>query len=108
MPEGLATIEKRFSTPEEELTFLRGEVLRKEKALAENGMAPERGEVIKETVSAYANVPVKDAVAPHMELPKAQQEAVVLDLSPEPHDKQIEALVGILQEKGVRTAFDVV
>ena len=108
MPKGLVTIEKKFSTPEEELTFLRGEVLRKEQALAEKGTAPERGEVIKETVSAYASVPVQDAVAPHLEIPKTQQEAIILDLSPEPHDKQIEALVALLQKRGVRTAFDVV
>src|SRR3989338_2867140 len=99
---------QKFSSPEEELKFLREEVVRKEQALAEKGGSPEREQIVKETVQTYAQTPVYEAVAPPFAIPAHEQEAIVLDLSPEPHDKQIEALVAILQEKGVRTAFDVV
>jgi len=105
---GLGAEKSKFSSPEEELKFLREEVVRKEQALAEKGGSPEREQVVRETVQTYAQTPVYEAVAPAFAMPVAEQQAIVLDLSPEPHDKQIEALVAILQEKGVRNTFDVV
>ncbi len=109
MESGIPTLERqKFSSPEEELRFLREEVVRHEQALAEKGTTAERSEVVKKTVAAYADTPVAEAIAPHMALPREEQQAIVLDLSPESHDKQIEGLVALLQEKGVRNAFDVV
>src|SRR3989338_6884727 len=73
----VSPVERRFSSPEDELVFLREEVARKEQALAEKGAASER-------------------------------ETIVLDLAPEPHDKQIESLVVVLREKGVLNTMRVV
>jgi hypothetical protein len=105
---GLATAEQRFSSPEEELTFLREEVARREKAIAEAGAEPERTAVIKETVSAYVKTPPGEALHPKIELSPKRRESIVLDLAPEPHDKQIESLVVVLQEKGVLNTFRIV
>ncbi|MDO8594755.1 MAG: TraM recognition domain-containing protein [bacterium] len=108
MPEGIATPEQKFSSPEEELKFLREEVVRKEKALTEKGVTSERAEVIKETARSYAAVPATEVLHPSAALPPQEQQAIVLALSPEAHDKQIEGLAAIVQEKGVRNAFSVV
>ncbi len=106
---GTPTVERqKFSSPEEELTFLREEVTRKEKALAEIGAPQEREDIVKEIISAYVKMPVSDVLHPKAELQAHEQQAIVLDLSPEPHDKQIESLLVILQEKGVRNTFTVV
>ena len=98
----------RFSSPEEELKYLREEILRKEKALREKGAAPERAAVVQETVSAYAHAPVNEVLATAHALPAPEAGAIVLDLTPEPHDKQMEGLLAVVQSKGVRNAFTVV
>ena len=110
MPElGISTAEQpRFSSPEEELKYLREEILRKEKALREKGAAPERAAVVQETVSAYAHAPVNEVLATAHALPAPEAGAIVLDLTPEPHDKQMEGLLAVVQSKGVRNAFTVV
>ncbi|MEK7087893.1 MAG: hypothetical protein AAB891_01280, partial [Patescibacteria group bacterium] len=106
---GIAAAERpKFSSPEEEIRFLREEVARREQALAEKGESAERAGVVKETVNAYANTPPSEALHPAFALKKEEAQAIVLDLSPEPHDKQIESLIGVLQEKGVRNVFSVV
>ncbi|OHA21538.1 MAG: hypothetical protein A2849_03895 [Candidatus Taylorbacteria bacterium RIFCSPHIGHO2_01_FULL_51_15] len=105
---GVTGIEQKFASPEAELKFLREEVLRKEEALAEKGLSPERAELTSDTVRVYAKTPIKELIAPGAQLPQDEQETIVLDLSPEPHDKQMEALVAIMQKKGLRNAFSVV
>jgi len=100
--------EKRFSSPEEEIAFLRDEVFRKERELAERGIHPEREHIVSQTVTEYANAPAEQVLTPDHALPKEEAGAIVLDLTPEPHDKQMEALLAILQKKGVRNAFEVV
>ncbi len=96
-----------FSSPEEELAFLREEVVRKEKALADNGISPERTQVVKETIASYTEASPK-TTASVSKAEEMEQGALVLDLSPEPHDKQIAGLIKVLEEKGVRNAFSVV
>ncbi len=104
---GFAGEKPKFSSPEEELKFLREEVLKKEQALAEKGASPEREQVVQETVTAYAKTPVAESVAPTMTIPPKEKQAIVFDLAPETHDKQMEELAVIVQEKGGRTALDV-
>ncbi|MEK7208329.1 MAG: TraM recognition domain-containing protein [Patescibacteria group bacterium] len=99
---------QRFASPQEELTYLRAEVLRKEQEFSEKGTAPERDTVLRETIGAYAQEPVPRVLAPSYALPAKERGAIVLDLTPEPHDKQIAELVALVKEKGVRNAFAVV
>ncbi|MDO8619843.1 MAG: TraM recognition domain-containing protein [bacterium] len=104
---GFGTEKPKFSSPEEELRFLREEVQRKEQALAEQGESLLREKVVSETVATYAKTPVTEAVAPAMAIPAEEANKIVFDLAPEPHDKQMEELAVIVQEKGVRSALDV-
>jgi len=109
MESGVFTSEsKKFASPEEEIKFLREEVGRREQALTEQGKSPEREAVVADTMHTYAGVPAEKVLEAKVALPVKEAEAIVLDLTPEPHDKQIEAVRAILQEKGVRNAFTVV
>lgn len=64
--------------------------------------------VIAEKIQTYANTPADTVLAPHYAITEKEVEAITLDLSPEPHDKKIEELVGILLDKGIKNALSVV
>lgn len=100
--------EHRFSSPQEELQFLRAEVARREQALAESGKAEEPEKITRDTVTAYGEVPVAEVLSPGHAMPEKETEKIVLDLTPEPHDKKMEELVGIAQVKGVKNALEIV
>jgi hypothetical protein len=101
-------IEQKFSTPEEELNYLRAKVSQHEKMLANTGKELPREEIIKKELSEHANLKPKDVLAEHYALKEHEVESIVLDLSPEVHDFQMSELVNVLQEKGVLNALSVV
>lgn len=98
---------KKFSSPEEEIAFLRGEIEKREKM---TGGAPEapREETIRETVKDYSHTPSSELIHPSVEIKPHEAGAIVLELAPEPHDNQIEQLIGILHKKGIRNTLSVV
>ncbi len=98
---------KQFQTPAQELEYLRGEVARKEKQIKESGAIPEQRSVISETVKDYAQLKSVEVLHKNLAIPEAHADAIVLELSPETHDKKIEELLTILQEKGVRNTLSV-
>ncbi len=100
-------LEKKFGSPEEELSFLREEVARKEQELRERGKEPHRGEIIQDRVEAYKNSPTDVLLEESHALPSHAVEKFALDLAPEEHDKQMEELLAILLEKGIRNALAV-
>ena len=105
---GTSTAERRFSSPEEELRFLRGEVLRKERELGEKEMiAAEREPLVKETVASYAQTPSAQTLAPEHALSAKETGAIVLDLTSEPHDKKMEELAALVGTKGIKNALTV-
>jgi hypothetical protein len=99
---------KKFSSPQEELEFLRGEVLRREKEMSEKGVSTEREKVISDQLKSYAATPVESVLHQNVPAPKAESEAVVLNLSPEEHDEKMSELITILREHGLRHALNVV
>ncbi len=106
--EGLTPqFEKKFASPQEELEFLRAEIIKKEKALAEKGQQVEREKIIQEGLKNFAQIPVKDKLHENYLVPQHEHEAIVLSLSPEAHDSKIEELVTILQQKGLSNTLAV-
>jgi hypothetical protein len=98
---------KKFSSPEEEIAFLREEIKKRE--IMSNGVPDKpKEETIKSVVSDYANTPSPKILSEEKIIKPQEQGAIVLNISPEPHDKQIESLVGLLQEKGIKNALSVV
>ena len=91
-------IEQKFSSPQEELDYLRGEVAKHEKILQEKGENVPREDIITEKIIDYKNTAPEEVLHPQYQLPNEEVESIVLDLSPEAHDDKMAELVNILQE----------
>jgi hypothetical protein len=98
----------KFSSPEEEIAYLRGEIARREETLRETAGSPERDLAAKEAVKEYAGRPSADVLEPAYRMAPKEQGEIVLDLAPEAHDRQIEGLIEILQTKGLKNALAVI
>ncbi len=99
--QGTRGVEQKFGSPEEELRFLRKQVIEKEQKLG-------RGSATQETIQEYAKQPAEKILALTHALPEREVQTIILDLTPEPHDKQMEGLIAVMQERGVRNALAVV
>ncbi|MFA6432489.1 MAG: DUF87 domain-containing protein [Candidatus Paceibacterota bacterium] len=106
-PLGFETVEKA-STPQEELSRLREATDQGAERARESGAEMTREQVAKETLKQYAKIPHGELLHPDYAIAKHETEAITLELSPEPHDKQIEGLIVVMQEKGIRNAMHVV
>lgn len=101
-------IEQKFSSPQEELNYLRGEVARHEKTLVEKGEIVPQEEIITEKIIDYKNAKPEEVLSQDYKLKEKEVESIVLDLSPEEHDSKMEELVGVLQTKGLMNALTIV
>lgn len=97
-----------FKNPEEEIAHLRKFIEEKEKALQEIGLQKEELTTTKEVVSEYKVTPAKETLHQDFELKKEEIEQIVLKISPEEHDVQINELVKLAKEKGIKNALSVV
>ena len=105
---GKVTIEgKKFSSPEEEIKFLRAEIEKRETMHGVTNEVP-RDQTISAVVKDYARTPASEVIHPKNEIKPEVAGAIVLELSPEEHDKQIEELIGILHAKGIRNTITIV
>ena len=96
----------KFSTPEEELLYLRSRVYEHAATNPDNKI--EQHSAVSKTLEQYAATPNTQVLDKKMQIKPEKIEAIVLDLAPEEHDAKIEELLGILQEKGVHNALSVV
>jgi hypothetical protein len=99
--------EPKFSSPQEEVEWLKQRIQEK---LAETGKIMEVKpplEAAKEAVKEYVERPPEKTLAPGYKIPEKEAGAKVLELKPETHDRQIEELLGILEEKGILNAVSV-
>ncbi|MBL7045589.1 MAG: TraM recognition domain-containing protein [Parcubacteria group bacterium] len=99
---------RKFSTPEEELTFLRNELAHKERQLEAPNNEMERERIATKNINEYKAVLPEAILEDKYKLEKEEVEGIVLDLAPESHDEKMQDLLGILQEKGVKNALSVV
>ncbi|MFZ2038461.1 MAG: TraM recognition domain-containing protein [Minisyncoccia bacterium] len=100
--------EKKFTSPQEELEFLRREVVRKEKALSERGLSVEKEKIIEQGLETHSSQPADSLLHEKYSIPAPEVESIVLNLSPETHDKQMEELIHVLRNKGVRNTISVI
>ena len=108
----------KFTSPEEELDFLRSEVARKEKELSmETGYkAPKtesyyddtRERIARALVREYGEQKTENVLSEEYKMDDAEKEKIILNLSPERHDSTIEELLGVLQEKGLKNTLELV
>lgn len=102
---------KQFASLQEELDYLRGVVQSREQHLASHPESEARQEERAAIIdSEIANYSVQDAdrvLHEHYKMPAQEQWEIILDLSPEMHDKRMEGLMQVMQEKGVLNAIQV-
>ncbi len=108
MEPGFEKIEQKFSSPQEELDYLRGEVAKHEKTMLEKGEVVPQEEIITDKIIDYKATKPEEVLHPDYKLKEKEVESIVLDLSPEEHDTKMEEMVSILQTKGLMNALSVI
>ena len=109
MPQEVFSGEKKvFSSPEEELQFLRQEDKRHQAEAATSGVEQKPDVLASKALKEYAGKPVEEVLAPNYALNQVHQEAIVLELAPEAHDRKIEELIAILEEKGIKNTLGLI
>lgn len=97
-----------FKNPEEEIAHLRNLIAEKEKHLETVGLKKESLTTTKETLAEYKTVPTSEVLHPEYEIKKEEIEKISIKLAPEEHDKQINELVRLAKEKGIKNALSVI
>jgi hypothetical protein len=97
----------RFSSPEQEIAFLREQISNKEMELRESKKDFNIDDVVKEQIESYKGKLPQEVLDETFALAKVDLDSIVLNLAPERHDKKIEELLGVLNEKGIKNAMSV-
>ncbi|MDQ5911864.1 MAG: hypothetical protein QG568_76 [Patescibacteria group bacterium] len=102
---------KQFASIQEELDYLRGVVQSREQHLVSHpeseARQQERSAIIDSEIANYSVQDADRVLHEHYKMPAQEQWEIILDLSPEMHDKRMEGLMQIMQEKGVLNAIQV-
>ncbi|MCC7004316.1 TraM recognition domain-containing protein [Candidatus Nomurabacteria bacterium] len=105
---GFSQETRKFNSPEEELHFLREKVAQKEKQLDEIGFVYEKVDPVRKAIADYKNLDSKQILDKNYAVPQSHAEQIVLELAPEPHDRKMEELLGIMHTKGIKNALYIV
>ncbi|MEI8249369.1 MAG: type IV secretory system conjugative DNA transfer family protein [Candidatus Taylorbacteria bacterium] len=97
----------RVETPQEELARLREVVQQHTERVRESGIEMSPRTATHEVIQSYVDTTPTEVLHPQYELKDHEAEEIVLNLSPEKHDQQIELLLGVVEEKGIRNAITV-
>ncbi len=97
----------KFSSPEEEIQYLRAKVLEQEKGYLEKFDTVDRESVVREEVRKYSKAHPDEVLDKGYKMLETQRQEIVLELSPESHDKKMEELLSILSEKGIKNALEI-
>ncbi len=110
---------RQFSSVEEELQYLRKVVLEREQNLQQReGLGPEAGvesvgekyereQIISDELSHYSKQNADRVLHESFKASPQEQWEIILELSPEQHDRKMEELLALMQEKGVLNAIQV-
>ncbi len=97
----------KFSSPEEELRYLRERVTHSEHKLWQEQVPVRQESIISEQVIEYAKSSPQATLEEHMIMENPQFESVVEHISSLPHREKVRELYRILAEKGVLNAVKV-
>src|SRR3989344_3457375 len=103
----------QFSTPEQELAYLREQVAQREAQLVEQGTAPgspERAQIISEQVVAHQAAP-ETVLAPEYQISEAtktsEADAILTELNLGGSEAAVKSLLQTMTEKGIKNALSV-
>ena len=105
---GEQKVSPQFTSPQEELAFLREQLASKEAALSGAGMEIKKEDLANHMIESYKKAPVEQVVHPTVQMSNQEQEGIVLALKPEKHDETMAELVQVLMSKGIRNALELV
>ena len=110
MPEGIpqAPHIEKFKTPEEEVTFLREQLMKKEEEIKSKSLEVNREEIVRQTLEAYKAIPTEKIIEKKSILTPQESKKIVLRLEPETHDKKMEEVLAVMMQKGIKNALDLV
>jgi hypothetical protein len=97
----------KFKNPEEELAYLREQVRVKEEELALPKNRFESDRIAKKEIVEYAQVPTAHVLHEDYSMPEHETLRHVLHLDPEEHDTQVDGLLALVAQRGIRNALSV-
>src|SRR3989338_586432 len=98
----------KITNAEEELSRLREAAIQHAERAKESGVELTPQQAAQEVIRQYADTKPHEVLHPEYAIKDHEVEAITLELSPEPHDSQLEKFIGILQEKGIRNVMSVI
>jgi hypothetical protein len=97
----------QFKTPEEELSYLREHIARRERELKSGGQEQAGEQAHKEILQEYKQKTAPEVIHKNNLLGKKETEKIVLKLKPEKHDAVMEELLGLVITKGIKNTLSV-
>src|SRR3989344_3209918 len=97
----------KFKSPEEELAYLRQRVSDKERELDTPKNRIETDRIAKREVAEYATIPTATIIHEDVVMPEHETMWHVLKLEPEKDDTQMDGLLKIVAERGIRNTLSV-
>ncbi|MBI4088108.1 TraM recognition domain-containing protein [Candidatus Kaiserbacteria bacterium] len=98
----------KFKSPEEELAYLRERVREKEAQLEVPKSRFESDRIARREVAAYAEAPAATILHETVVMPEHDIVHHVLKLEPETHDTQVDGILRLVEQRGIRNALSVV
>jgi hypothetical protein len=98
----------KFKSAEEEVAYLRAHIAEREKEMNQLGQNSDREKIAEQTLESYKVANAKEILHESAILPEHKVEQLVLELRPETHDRKMEELLGILLDKGIKNALEVI
>jgi hypothetical protein len=102
-----AAASERFKSPEEELAYLRQRVAEKERELDVSHNSFESGRIAKREIAHYGEQPAATVLHETVVMPEHETVRHLLKLEPEEHDRQLDGLLQIVTQRGIRNALSV-
>jgi hypothetical protein len=97
----------QFTTPEEEISFLRRQIQEKmERAKGFEHRFTEKDRA-NEVVQDYRSTPLEKVIAPHVQLSGGEKHRLIEWLSPRDTDERVNMLFQVMAEKGIKNAMSV-
>ena len=98
----------KLRSPEEELAFLRERIRMKERDLDNDSSSFESARIAKKEIAQYEAMPAGEILHETTAIPEHEATRIALSLEPDEHDAQIDRLLKIVSEQGIKNALTIV
>lgn len=96
----------KFSSPHEEIAYLRAQIAEQEKSITAGGQTPERPSIAQEKVALYHSTPSDQVLAPDYLLQAHEIEKKALTMGDE-HGEIMDNLVRVMMDHGIKNALTI-